>query len=257
MMVLDMTPKVARLQSQHDPYATAQFRTDIDQLIAKGDLVEIGLRELKDSADGRTTGKVWEYANAWLAPDFISTSDQPTCFTTEKKGRLAYVRTHNSVINIKFANSPDKRSQMVVESIRRVGEKTLEARLSLVITILSRVIKVKRIHAVAVYNNQYQVSSLTCNMLTPLVVSPLQICYLEDGSVQPPTLDRPCAHNSWDLVRTKKGVALLRCRTCVSQWKLSIFDVSKCKKFYSDEGCPKGDSCRHLHVHARKKCQAL
>eukprot|EP01064_Diplonema_japonicum_P000132 TRINITY_DN10081_c0_g1_i1.p1 TRINITY_DN10081_c0_g1~~TRINITY_DN10081_c0_g1_i1.p1 ORF type:complete len:266 (+),score=61.71 TRINITY_DN10081_c0_g1_i1:57-800(+) len=247
-MVLDMTPKAARLQSQHDPYATAQFRTDIAELMAKKDLVEIGKRQLKDSAKSQNTGKVWEYANAWLAPDY-SQKAEGLATDLNLQGREEYVRSHNSIVRRKFSN-PDAKARLVVDGIKKVGEMTLEADFT-VTTMNAKDASVKKLRVVCVFNSQYQASHATCSNLTPFVASPLlQVA-------QAPSYDRPCLHNLWDSVRTKKGVALLRCRTCVSQWKLSIFDVSKCKKFYSDEGCPKGDSCRHLHVHARKKCQAL
>eukprot|EP01064_Diplonema_japonicum_P038420 TRINITY_DN92_c3_g1_i1.p1 TRINITY_DN92_c3_g1~~TRINITY_DN92_c3_g1_i1.p1 ORF type:complete len:293 (+),score=44.38 TRINITY_DN92_c3_g1_i1:66-881(+) len=64
--------------------------------------------------------------------------------------------------------------------------------------------------------------------------------------------DRPCVCNQWDSIRVKRGLALLRCRTCQSQWKLPSPDVVRCDAFLSPESCSKGHECTQLHIFPRK-----
>eukprot|EP01059_Diplonema_ambulator_P009682 TRINITY_DN1962_c1_g2_i1.p1 TRINITY_DN1962_c1_g2~~TRINITY_DN1962_c1_g2_i1.p1 ORF type:complete len:339 (+),score=71.20 TRINITY_DN1962_c1_g2_i1:1857-2873(+) len=71
-------------------------------------------------------------------------------------------------------------------------------------------------------------------------------------TLQPPTTDRPCLHNNWDSVRVKRGYALLRCRTCSSQWKLPSTSVKRCSK-YLNKTCTLGTLCTCLHVNSRKQ----
>eukprot|EP01064_Diplonema_japonicum_P021906 TRINITY_DN3149_c0_g2_i1.p1 TRINITY_DN3149_c0_g2~~TRINITY_DN3149_c0_g2_i1.p1 ORF type:complete len:322 (+),score=66.90 TRINITY_DN3149_c0_g2_i1:95-1060(+) len=78
----------------------------------------------------------------------------------------------------------------------------------------------------------------------------------ESGSapaLQPPCCDRPCLHNNWDSVRVKRGYALLRCRTCASQWKLPAAQVTRCPKYLAPTGCNLGTLCSTLHVNTRKQ----
>jgi len=73
-----------------------------------------------------------------------------------------------------------------------------------------------------------------------------------EGSVQ---LTRPCAHNSWDNVRLKRGWVILRCRECGSQWRQRPFNASggRCRTFTGPGGCGLGTKCPLLHVHAVKR----
>eukprot|EP00755_Sulcionema_specki_P018773 Sspe_Gene.67718::Locus_39960_Transcript_2_2_Confidence_0.667_Length_2313::g.67718::m.67718 len=62
---------------------------------------------------------------------------------------------------------------------------------------------------------------------------------------------RPCSHNDWDDVRTRKGAKILRCRTCQGKWKLPSAKVPRCTPFLSGH-CEKGASCPMAHVHKKK-----
>eukprot|EP01064_Diplonema_japonicum_P038356 TRINITY_DN925_c0_g1_i7.p1 TRINITY_DN925_c0_g1~~TRINITY_DN925_c0_g1_i7.p1 ORF type:complete len:182 (+),score=36.98 TRINITY_DN925_c0_g1_i7:595-1140(+) len=61
---------------------------------------------------------------------------------------------------------------------------------------------------------------------------------------------RPCDHNDWDDVRTKKGFKVLRCRVCQVQWKIPN-NIERCLPFLH-ECCDKGNACEMLHVRRKK-----
>ena len=67
---------------------------------------------------------------------------------------------------------------------------------------------------------------------------------------------KPCNHNSWDNVRTKKGQVFLRCRECEAQWRTPVDNLERCVQFNANTGCPIGSSCTMLHLHTRKQSLA-
>ncbi|KAJ9469605.1 hypothetical protein DIPPA_02164 [Diplonema papillatum] len=73
----------------------------------------------------------------------------------------------------------------------------------------------------------------------------------DDIANMPPSKKRPCIHNEWDDVRTRKGSKILRCRMCQRKWKLSSSHVPRCLAFLRSY-CPAGDKCQQLHVHKKK-----
>ena len=62
---------------------------------------------------------------------------------------------------------------------------------------------------------------------------------------------RPCEHNDWDDVRTRKGYKVLRCRECQKKWKLLSSNVPRCMPFLHD-CCDKAEACPLLHVRRKK-----
>ncbi|KAJ9461593.1 hypothetical protein DIPPA_19922 [Diplonema papillatum] len=68
-------------------------------------------------------------------------------------------------------------------------------------------------------------------------------------------LTRPCAHNSWDSVRSKKNSTLLCCRTCATPWKLPCGQAHRfrCADFVSGSCPTPAGSCRRLHIHLKKR----
>ena len=62
---------------------------------------------------------------------------------------------------------------------------------------------------------------------------------------------RPCEHNDWDDVRTRKGFKILRCRQCQKTWKLTS-SAPRCMDFLHDS-CEAGENCTRLHVSRKKK----
>eukprot|EP01063_Lacrimia_lanifica_P034932 TRINITY_DN6558_c5_g1_i1.p2 TRINITY_DN6558_c5_g1~~TRINITY_DN6558_c5_g1_i1.p2 ORF type:complete len:572 (+),score=227.54 TRINITY_DN6558_c5_g1_i1:68-1783(+) len=66
-----------------------------------------------------------------------------------------------------------------------------------------------------------------------------------------PSVHRPCLHNDWDDVRTRKGSKILRCRLCQRKWKLASSTVPRCASFLQNI-CPNGLQCAFLHVHKKK-----
>eukprot|EP01065_Artemidia_motanka_P043286 TRINITY_DN5979_c0_g1_i7.p1 TRINITY_DN5979_c0_g1~~TRINITY_DN5979_c0_g1_i7.p1 ORF type:complete len:256 (+),score=38.95 TRINITY_DN5979_c0_g1_i7:62-829(+) len=68
-----------------------------------------------------------------------------------------------------------------------------------------------------------------------------------------------CGHNDWDHVRTRGGVANMRCRTCETRTTLLTTDDlyrHRCGAFRSPTGCHDGSACHLLHVHKGKQCLA-
>eukprot|EP01061_Rhynchopus_euleeides_P018161 TRINITY_DN3000_c0_g2_i1.p1 TRINITY_DN3000_c0_g2~~TRINITY_DN3000_c0_g2_i1.p1 ORF type:complete len:607 (+),score=180.82 TRINITY_DN3000_c0_g2_i1:201-2021(+) len=63
---------------------------------------------------------------------------------------------------------------------------------------------------------------------------------------------RPCDHNSWDDVRSRNGVKVLRCRECQKQFKLPSYKVPRCLQFLQEGLCHR-TNCHLLHVHKKKK----
>eukprot|EP01059_Diplonema_ambulator_P033101 TRINITY_DN6780_c0_g1_i2.p1 TRINITY_DN6780_c0_g1~~TRINITY_DN6780_c0_g1_i2.p1 ORF type:complete len:164 (+),score=28.59 TRINITY_DN6780_c0_g1_i2:59-550(+) len=63
---------------------------------------------------------------------------------------------------------------------------------------------------------------------------------------------RPCLHNDWDDVRTRKGLKVLRCRICQERWKLPSRSLNRCMAFLHD-CCEDGPTCGLIHVR-KKKC---
>eukprot|EP01060_Flectonema_neradi_P000120 TRINITY_DN1009_c0_g1_i1.p1 TRINITY_DN1009_c0_g1~~TRINITY_DN1009_c0_g1_i1.p1 ORF type:complete len:558 (+),score=151.85 TRINITY_DN1009_c0_g1_i1:51-1724(+) len=66
----------------------------------------------------------------------------------------------------------------------------------------------------------------------------------------PPEMTRPCTHNAWDDVRTRRHAKILQCRACLAKWKLAM-PVPRCSYFLHGH-CDKGDTCHMLHVYKKK-----
>eukprot|EP01064_Diplonema_japonicum_P023241 TRINITY_DN33683_c0_g1_i1.p1 TRINITY_DN33683_c0_g1~~TRINITY_DN33683_c0_g1_i1.p1 ORF type:complete len:989 (+),score=202.71 TRINITY_DN33683_c0_g1_i1:151-3117(+) len=66
---------------------------------------------------------------------------------------------------------------------------------------------------------------------------------------------KPCTHNTWDNVRTKKGQVFLRCRECESQWRTPVEELDRCAGFNTTTGC-QVQNCKQLHLHTRKQSLA-
>eukprot|EP01064_Diplonema_japonicum_P007264 TRINITY_DN14935_c1_g1_i1.p1 TRINITY_DN14935_c1_g1~~TRINITY_DN14935_c1_g1_i1.p1 ORF type:complete len:137 (+),score=20.68 TRINITY_DN14935_c1_g1_i1:53-463(+) len=62
---------------------------------------------------------------------------------------------------------------------------------------------------------------------------------------------RPCEHNDWDDVRTRKGYKVLRCRDCQQRWKIPSNNVPRCMPFLHS-CCDKKSECNKLHVRRKK-----
>eukprot|EP01060_Flectonema_neradi_P004627 TRINITY_DN12_c1_g3_i1.p1 TRINITY_DN12_c1_g3~~TRINITY_DN12_c1_g3_i1.p1 ORF type:complete len:586 (+),score=145.24 TRINITY_DN12_c1_g3_i1:51-1760(+) len=67
----------------------------------------------------------------------------------------------------------------------------------------------------------------------------------------PADMNRPCKHNDWDDVRTRKGAKILRCRTCQAKWKLPSAKVPRCTPFLAGH-CERGEACVMVHVRKKK-----
>eukprot|EP01063_Lacrimia_lanifica_P029439 TRINITY_DN4487_c0_g4_i1.p1 TRINITY_DN4487_c0_g4~~TRINITY_DN4487_c0_g4_i1.p1 ORF type:complete len:194 (+),score=18.81 TRINITY_DN4487_c0_g4_i1:75-656(+) len=75
----------------------------------------------------------------------------------------------------------------------------------------------------------------------------------------------PCEHNNWDDVRQRKGIKVLRCRTCAAVWRTQRWPrwardgmsdeipdgLRRCLDFANGQ-CDKGSACPHLHLHRMK-----
>ena len=91
-------------------------------------------------------------------------------------------------------------------------------------------------------NNEGKLTFLCCKILN--VVS---------ATFQPasaPVFERPCCHNDWDSIRVKRKLCQLRCRVCLSQWKLRSENVHRCPVFV-EPGC-NDLQCELLHINKKK-----
>ena len=61
---------------------------------------------------------------------------------------------------------------------------------------------------------------------------------------------RPCEHNDWDDVRTRKGYKVLRCVVCQEKWKLPSPGVMRCMEYLHN--CCTSEHCEKLHVRRKK-----
>eukprot|EP01062_Namystynia_karyoxenos_P005562 TRINITY_DN11931_c0_g1_i1.p1 TRINITY_DN11931_c0_g1~~TRINITY_DN11931_c0_g1_i1.p1 ORF type:complete len:523 (+),score=65.53 TRINITY_DN11931_c0_g1_i1:59-1627(+) len=75
----------------------------------------------------------------------------------------------------------------------------------------------------------------------------------EDGSQAVAQQPAPCAHNSWDSLRIRKGQVALRCRECEASWRVQAnwLADSRCAAFDAD-ACAQ-HSCAAVHVHRIKR----
>eukprot|EP01064_Diplonema_japonicum_P010531 TRINITY_DN1777_c0_g4_i1.p1 TRINITY_DN1777_c0_g4~~TRINITY_DN1777_c0_g4_i1.p1 ORF type:complete len:290 (+),score=51.74 TRINITY_DN1777_c0_g4_i1:61-930(+) len=275
MTTYESIPRMASHMLQHDPYVVrSEFRQGIEALIEKGDLTGVGRLHFQECIRSMHTGRVREFVEAWMTEDVAYTSEGLP-FGMNVDGREEYLRNYNEVITGHYG-SPDAHMVFRLDGLARLSEKDL--RLDMTVTTKGKRDMVERIRMDFTYNDMFQLCRAM--VTTPDHVSPtLSICgaaikpvcskpikklkptrkpvpsrVIEPSTiVQAPSFDRPCLHNLWDSVRTKKGIALLRCRTCVSQWKLVASDIMKCRRFLSEQGCPLGTLCDNLHIHARKK----
>eukprot|EP01062_Namystynia_karyoxenos_P063191 TRINITY_DN56008_c0_g1_i1.p1 TRINITY_DN56008_c0_g1~~TRINITY_DN56008_c0_g1_i1.p1 ORF type:complete len:328 (+),score=60.77 TRINITY_DN56008_c0_g1_i1:107-1090(+) len=67
------------------------------------------------------------------------------------------------------------------------------------------------------------------------------------GMDEPPSVERPCEHNCWSDVRTRKSSKILRCSICSKKWKMPSAAVPRCIPFMRGH-CQRGDGCTRLHV---------
>eukprot|EP01059_Diplonema_ambulator_P004667 TRINITY_DN1437_c0_g1_i5.p1 TRINITY_DN1437_c0_g1~~TRINITY_DN1437_c0_g1_i5.p1 ORF type:complete len:144 (+),score=18.68 TRINITY_DN1437_c0_g1_i5:43-474(+) len=66
---------------------------------------------------------------------------------------------------------------------------------------------------------------------------------------------RPCQHNDWDDVRTRKGYKVLRCRECQQRWKIPSTNVPRCVAYFNGR-CQEGCGCVYLHVRWKKSAES-
>ena len=74
----------------------------------------------------------------------------------------------------------------------------------------------------------------------------------------PEWVKRPCEHNDWDDVRQRKGVKMLRCRVCNTQWRWprgarrGDKGLERCIDFLNDRCKKSGPQCSLLHIRRQK-----
>eukprot|EP00756_Hemistasia_phaeocysticola_P016951 Hpha_TRINITY_DN15506_c7_g5::TRINITY_DN15506_c7_g5_i1::g.105737::m.105737 len=98
---------------------------------------------------------------------------------------------------------------------------------------------------------QRRLSLLPGSDTNPCYGPPDCTCGCKDQVDAPPTAERPCLHNQWDDVRTRKSSKILRCRVCQRKWKLPSSNVPRCVGFLKGE-CDLGSKCDRLHVFKKK-----
>eukprot|EP01064_Diplonema_japonicum_P004190 TRINITY_DN12742_c1_g1_i1.p1 TRINITY_DN12742_c1_g1~~TRINITY_DN12742_c1_g1_i1.p1 ORF type:complete len:131 (+),score=22.05 TRINITY_DN12742_c1_g1_i1:44-394(+) len=73
------------------------------------------------------------------------------------------------------------------------------------------------------------------------------------GGTVPLPESRPCAHNCWEDIRTRKKSKVLRCILCNSRWRAQARDIARCTQYYQTEECHNGADCEKLHVSKKQK----
>eukprot|EP01064_Diplonema_japonicum_P038767 TRINITY_DN9507_c0_g1_i2.p1 TRINITY_DN9507_c0_g1~~TRINITY_DN9507_c0_g1_i2.p1 ORF type:complete len:298 (+),score=77.14 TRINITY_DN9507_c0_g1_i2:54-947(+) len=271
---------------QHAP--RSEFRDGIGHLIATDDLVQANKQQFKECIYSMHTGKLREYAEAWAVKDLVHrTEGMP--YVANSDGIEGFLISYNEVIT-GYYGSPEAQMVFKLEAVVRVSHRKI--RIVLMITTTGKRDMVERVRLDMEYNDDFMLTRCTMSpeddtplglgsspqgsaLIRPVNNKPLKTTNsakrihfkpghaqmrsaitpvgTEDSVVQAPTFERPCLHNYWDSVRTKKGVALLRCRKCVSQWKIAAAEIVKCKRFLTEQGCSHGDTCEHFHINAKKK----
>eukprot|EP01064_Diplonema_japonicum_P038766 TRINITY_DN9507_c0_g1_i1.p1 TRINITY_DN9507_c0_g1~~TRINITY_DN9507_c0_g1_i1.p1 ORF type:complete len:289 (+),score=65.86 TRINITY_DN9507_c0_g1_i1:68-934(+) len=265
-------------------HARSEFRDGIGHLIATDDLVQANKQQFKECIYSMHTGRMREYAEAWFVKDMVHrTEGMPYEINTD--GIEAFLNSYNEVIT-GYYGSPEAQMVFKLEAVVRVSHRKI--RIMFTMTTTGKRDMVERAHVDMEHNDEFKLTYITMfadahtpkgsALIRPVNNKPLkttnsakkipkqskpdraqmQSTVIPVGTeanpvVQSPTFDRPCLHNHWDSVRTKKGVALLRCRKCVLQWKITIAGIVKCKKFLTEQGCSHGDTCEHFHINAKKK----
>eukprot|EP01062_Namystynia_karyoxenos_P082638 TRINITY_DN9341_c0_g1_i1.p1 TRINITY_DN9341_c0_g1~~TRINITY_DN9341_c0_g1_i1.p1 ORF type:complete len:260 (+),score=29.90 TRINITY_DN9341_c0_g1_i1:70-849(+) len=61
---------------------------------------------------------------------------------------------------------------------------------------------------------------------------------------------RPCEHNIWSDLRTRKGTKVLLCKVCFAKWRICVCRCSedRCAAFRARGSCPDGSSCPMIHI---------
>eukprot|EP01064_Diplonema_japonicum_P010948 TRINITY_DN181_c0_g1_i11.p3 TRINITY_DN181_c0_g1~~TRINITY_DN181_c0_g1_i11.p3 ORF type:complete len:263 (+),score=38.61 TRINITY_DN181_c0_g1_i11:1587-2375(+) len=241
----------ATLFQQNQYIPRSEFRQGIEQHIAKGDLIAIGKQQFKEVIASMHTGKVRECVEAWMAPD-VTYRSEGLPYNLNCSGREGFMETYNRIIT-EYYGCPDAQMVFRLNNIERTGVSSLD--IDITITTSGKRNLVERMRSTVTFDKHIMISE---SFVTPILGESSQMMCINPAVVvkavvRAPSFVRPCLHNFWDSVRTKKGVALLRCRTCVSQWKIPASDIVKCKRFLNDQGCSLGVMCPHLHINARKK----
>eukprot|EP01064_Diplonema_japonicum_P021744 TRINITY_DN3130_c3_g1_i2.p1 TRINITY_DN3130_c3_g1~~TRINITY_DN3130_c3_g1_i2.p1 ORF type:complete len:248 (+),score=39.35 TRINITY_DN3130_c3_g1_i2:44-745(+) len=99
----------------------------------------------------------------------------------------------------------------------------------------------------------YSVSPCSTRSVTPVSTPE---CSSSESTIPVP----PCAHNTWENLRVKRGYAILRCRECSSQWRVRPTDITRCREFGKEIGrtCSRGAACTYVHIHfTRLKREAV
>eukprot|EP01064_Diplonema_japonicum_P010947 TRINITY_DN181_c0_g1_i10.p1 TRINITY_DN181_c0_g1~~TRINITY_DN181_c0_g1_i10.p1 ORF type:complete len:242 (+),score=37.76 TRINITY_DN181_c0_g1_i10:116-841(+) len=229
------TPDLPRNHSESEN--TTLIRAGLESLSTQGDLTAIGMLFMKDMIQCMHSGKIREAVEAWMTKDTILKSKNMP-YTMDTKGHEEWLNTYNAVIMGHYG-SPDANMEFRLDKAEE-GKKN-QLCIDMTVTTTGKKNMVESTQVAIQFTGEYSVSELLVTSLD------------HPATLPSPTFDRPCLHNLWDSVRTKKGVALLRCRTCVSQWKLPASTIIRCKKFVTEAGCFHGAACTSLHIHARKK----
>eukprot|EP01064_Diplonema_japonicum_P023238 TRINITY_DN3367_c1_g2_i1.p1 TRINITY_DN3367_c1_g2~~TRINITY_DN3367_c1_g2_i1.p1 ORF type:complete len:321 (+),score=41.00 TRINITY_DN3367_c1_g2_i1:38-964(+) len=282
MLTFECRPVQASQVTRHDPYTKMRrFGGEVDSLIQNKDTMKVATKHLKDLMECMSSGKLIEYCEAWMAPE-VSMFSEGGGNDFQLNGRAEFLEIYNKVLP-RYGNS---KLTAEVDTIKKIGDLAVETEFWLRVT--GELDFSERLHEVARFDSSFRLVSCHSNCLSLIMNPPLPLSNtnniglinpikpsllklkcdvpvgkrakkkaskkaVKDG-IKSPRYDRPCLHNLWDNVRSKRGVALLRCRTCVSQWKIPVTEFTRCMKFLSEEGCHLGTLCKNLHVHARKLC---
>ncbi|KAJ9442575.1 hypothetical protein DIPPA_34803 [Diplonema papillatum] len=183
-----------------------------------------------------------------LAPDLDDPSEDSVVY-----GRDLWMQHYNDTIITRYP----KGSWTIQQQMYLLSETAFNIDLTLVIETDDGP-HTDSLRIIQTMNSENQISLFVkCPLTSDQIMGPALLW--ERGMMPrcPPAYDelrRPCRHNSWDSIRGKQTLTVLRCRVCDVLWKIpaALSHAHRCCDFRTDS-CPfTGGTCRRIHIHARK-----
>eukprot|EP01064_Diplonema_japonicum_P004821 TRINITY_DN1316_c2_g1_i3.p1 TRINITY_DN1316_c2_g1~~TRINITY_DN1316_c2_g1_i3.p1 ORF type:complete len:300 (+),score=53.78 TRINITY_DN1316_c2_g1_i3:104-1003(+) len=262
------------------PPETMEYRMGVNENVTKAGKIEVTKQFWKEHVSSMHTGRVAECFDAWLDENIMwhtSARNLPV----HTKGKIEVCKMYN-IVQRKIMGGEQSTVSMRVNDVT-YHPKTDAVKLDFTSSVLlsgAVVPTVEEIRFTIKYNDKMRINRVVVSPADDFIIRPVHTknekeeeeeeeedeersktttetddsTYSEEFNLPllPPTTSRPCNHNNWDPVRVKRRTALLRCRVCVSQWKLPVGKVTRCPKYVSPDGCGKGSLCNSLHVNMRK-----
>eukprot|EP00659_Diplonema_papillatum_P015976 gene15976-24448_t len=184
-----------------------------------------------------------------LAPDFDNSEEDGISY-----GRDNFIRYYNNILRSRF---PPGATWTFEQSFQFVSHKTYLVDVTLLVHAPDAPPEIDPFRMIFTFSDDDRLSFfLKCPRTPENVMSDSMVL---ERDVIPPSeimdeMKAPCQHNSWDSIRGKQTLAVLRCRECDTIWKIraDLSHAYRCSDFRED-ACPyAADSCRRIHIHPRK-----